>query len=116
MSLQNYWIELDQIVQDVASKGSNTEMQEKRAVEHYIKSLGSSARSSVLQDRTPDGRSSVRIYTWLNTPMGNVALLTGSNISPELHYLIPKAEAGSQTVHLSVKDLVSVDMLFLLHT
>jgi curved DNA-binding protein CbpA len=84
--LQNKWIELDEIIQSIA--GKNTEMSEKKAVSDYLKSLGMQrVIPKVLTERLEDRRVA-RIYVWLDSPIGNVGLLTGSSISPSLHYLI----------------------------
>ena len=103
MSLQQYWIELDAQLQQVSQSGTNTEMQEKRTVEQYLKELGSKSRSSVLQERTPDGLS-VRIYTWMDTPIGNVALVSGRDVEPSLHYLIAEDEnVDGEEIDLIIK-------------
>lgn len=83
-SLQQKWIELQQIVSE---QGSETK--EKRAVMQYLREdLGfKDTRSSKISDRTPDGRH-VRIYLWRDTPMGTIALTTGPNIVPEIHFMV----------------------------
>ena len=88
--LQNKWIELDEIIQSIA--GRNTEMSEKKAVSDYLKSLGMQrVIPKVITERLQDRRIA-RIYVWLDSPIGNVGLLTGNSISPSLHYLILKQD------------------------
>ena len=103
MSLQAKWIELDNTVQNIAKSGSHTEMQEKRAVQNFLSNFGYSGKPSVIQEKTKDG-ASVRIYVWLDTPIGHVALVSGNNYEPQLHYLIyEKDHDGKEEIYLVIK-------------
>ena len=89
---QNYWLEMDDALQDIANGRDNSESEEKRFISKYIKALdGISVNPKVVQDRLDDGRS-VRVYLWMNTSLGNIGLVTGKEIEPNLHYLVPESE------------------------
>ena len=100
-NLQNKWIELDQIVQSIT--GRHTEMAEKKSVSDFLKSLGMKrVMPKIVTERLQDRRTA-RIYVWLDSPIGNVGLLTGNSISPSLHYLIlDKDNVNGDDVDLEV--------------
>jgi hypothetical protein len=111
VDLQNKWIELDHILENI--KGKNTEMKEKQEVSNFLKSLGMKrVLPSVVQTRLSDRRVA-RIYVWKNSPIGNVGLLTGRSIDPSLHFLILETdnvnnEETDLDVVVSGKNYVSV--------
>jgi len=85
--LQEKWIELDSLLEGVQS-----EMKEKQIVSNYLKSLGMKRTVPVVIQQKLQDRRLARIYVWKNSPIGNVALLTGRSIEPSLHFLVLETE------------------------
>ncbi len=85
--LQQKWIELDSLLEGVQS-----EMKEKQIVSNYLKSLGMKRTVPVVIQQKLQDRRLARIYVWKNSPIGNVALLTGRSIEPSLHFLVLETE------------------------
>lgn len=86
-NLQEKWIELDSLLEGVQS-----EMKEKQIVSNYLKSLGMKRTVPVVIQQKLQDRRLARIYVWKNSPIGNVALLTGRSIEPSLHFLVLETE------------------------
>lgn len=73
----------------VASAG--TELSERQAVATGLASVGHRKLPHVVQERTGDRRI-VRIYVWRDTPLGNIALVSGPDVDAELYELHPASE------------------------
>ena len=68
-------------------RSAKTESSEKNAVIKYLSKLGHRTIPSVSSHK--NGKYTVRIYLWKNTPIGDLALMAGPSVEGDLHSVIP---------------------------
>ena len=68
-------------------RSAKTESSEKNAVIKHLRKLGHRTIPSVSSHK--NGKYTVRIYLWKNTPIGDLALMAGPSLEGDLHSVVP---------------------------
>ena len=79
-----------------------TEVAEKNAVSRFLRAQGHRGSPEVTSGRTPDRRVA-RMYLWRETPLGNICLVAGPSLEPELHQLHPHQSGPKGAVYFPAK-------------